>query len=116
MRYVEPTAEQLQGWKDWVADRPEEVRTVAERFDPWTLYRLKSSGHRVTVGAFDEEQDGKVTLRVNVTGEFNFVTFERSVFGVNPDDLEECDLPGPDETLGTMDWPIEVVKEMRDRF
>ena len=116
MRYVQPTPEQAQGWESWVAERPDNVREVARRFDPWTLYRLKSSGHRVTVGAFDEEEDGRVTLRVNVSGEFNFVTFERSVFGIDPNDLEECDLPGPDEPLGSTDWPIEVVKEMRDRF
>ncbi len=116
MRYVEPTSEQLEGWKSWVAERPEKVRVVAERFDPWTLYRLKTSGHRVTVGGFDELQDGRGTVRVTVSGEFNFVSFERGVFGIDPNDLEECDLPGPDEPLGTTDWPIEVVKEMGDRF
>ncbi len=116
MRYVQPTLEWVQGWEAWLADRPDNVREVACRFDPWTLYRLKTSGHRVIVQAFDEGVDGVVTLRVAVSGEFNFVTFERSVFGIRPDDLEECDLPASDEPLGTTDWPIEVVKEMRDRF
>ncbi len=116
MRYVEPTEEQLHGWKAWVAERPDNVKALATRFDPWTLYRLISSGHRVIVQGFDEGVDGTVSLRVMVSGEFNFVTFERSVFGISPDDLEECDLPGPDEPLGTTDWPFEVVREMRDRF
>lgn len=26
--------------------------------------------------------------------------FDRSVFGIDPDDLEECDLPAPEERLG----------------
>ncbi len=116
MRYVEPTDDQRQGWDAWLAERPEAVRLVAARFDPWTLYRLKPFGQRVTVQAFDEGVDGIVTLRVAVSGEFNFVTYERSVFGINPDDLEECDLPSDDERLGTMDWPVEIVKEMRARF
>lgn len=116
MRYVEPTPEQIQGWDAWVSERPDNVRKIACQFDPWTLYRLKTTGQRVTIGAFDEEGGGKVSVRVNVSGEFNFVTFERSVFGIDPSDLEECDLPGPDEPLGSTDWPIEVVKDMRDRF
>lgn len=116
MRYVEPTSEQRLGWEAWVAELPDLVRTIALKFDPWTLYRMKSTDQRVTVAAFDVQENNKVTLRVNVSGEFNFVTLERSVFGIDPDNLEECDLPSMDESLGTTDWPIEVVKEMRDRF
>ncbi len=40
------------------------------------------------------------TVTVAVSGEFNAVTFERQVFGVNPDDLDECDLPAKDEVTG----------------
>jgi hypothetical protein len=27
--------------------------------------------------------------------------FDRGVFGIKPEDLEECDLPKPEESLGT---------------
>ena len=102
-RFTEPTPEQEAGWKEWVAERPPVVRAVAERFEPWSLYRLKTTGQRVTIHSFSE--DG--TMTVLVTGDFNLLTFSRSVFGINPDDLEPCDLPAPDEFLG--DFHLEFV-------
>ncbi len=98
MRIVEPTEEHRRAWQAWVASRPAAVRAIAERLDPWSLYRMKSSGHRVTLVAINENG----TVRVNVSGDFNLVLHERSVVGVEPDDLEPCDLPGPGETLGSL--------------
>lgn len=97
-RFVEPTPEQELGWKKWIAERPDKVREVAKRFEPWSLYRMKSTGHRVTIASFAESDP--VTLTVNVTGEFNAVAFERSVFGISPDDLEPCELPEAGDPLG----------------
>jgi hypothetical protein len=101
-RLQEPTAEQEAGWKAWVAERPENVRRVAERFDPWSLYQMKGTGQRCTLVSFGEDENGKVTVKVSITGKYNFVTFDRHVFGVDPDDLEPCDPPGPGEMTGTM--------------
>lgn len=103
-RIFEPTAEQEAEWKKWVESRPKIVRKVAERFDPWSLYRMGKTGQRVTIAAFSE--DG--TVRVNVSGEHNFTLFERSVFGVNPDDLTPCDPPTANELTGAMLTPQEV--------
>lgn len=97
-RWTEPTVEQEQGYLEWVASRPDVVRVIAERFDPWTLYRMKSTGSRVTLASFNE--DG--TVRVDVSADFNFTLFERSVFGVDPDDLEPCELPSPHELTGAV--------------
>ena len=97
-RIIEPTAKEKKAWTVWVASRPNNVRNVVERFDPWSLYRMKSTGHRVTIHSFSE--DG--TLTVNITGEFNTILFDRQVFGINPDDLEPCDLPDADEITGTV--------------
>ena len=117
MRHTQPTAENLAAWKKWVAERPESIRKVCERFDPWTLYRLKTTGQRVYILSFSEPGlDGKVTCRVGVSGEFNLLTFERDVFGIDPDDLEECDLPGPDEQLGSLDLPIDIVKSYHTQY
>jgi hypothetical protein len=102
MRYAEPSAEQEAGWKEWVASRPHNVRVVAERFEPWSLYRMKSTNQRVTLVSFGEQEDGKVTLTVNVAGDFNFVVFDRQVFGIDPDDLEPCDLPPRDAITGAL--------------
>src|SRR5262245_17271198 len=90
------TDEHVKAWADWAEDRPAVIQALAERFKPWKLYRLLSSGHRVTVQSFFE--DG--TLTVAVLGKYNLVNFERAVFGIDPDDLVECDLPAEGEPLG----------------
>lgn len=114
--WFSPTEEQRTEWAAWVAARPPNVRTVAERFFPWKLYRLKTgSGHqRVFVTAFDEENDDRVTLRIAVTGQFNLVAFERQVFGIDPKDLEECELPEAGEPLGSANLSIEEARELFD--
>ena len=103
----EPTEEQKSQRAKWVAERPDAVRAVAERFQPWKLYRMRSTGHRVTVHSYGEGENGSVTLTVNVTGKYNLLAFERRVFGIDPDDLSECDLPGADEPVGSADLSIE---------
>ena len=97
-RWTEPTAEEEAGWKEWVATRPDVVRKIGERLEPWQLYRLKTTGQRVTLYSISE--DGTVT--VDITGEYNAILFDRQVFGINPDDLEPCDLPDKGEVTGTM--------------
>jgi hypothetical protein len=120
MRMFEPMESQERAWKKWVADRPDNVRAVAERFDPWTLYWHEKTKQRVFVIGFDEvEKPGqavKVTLRVGVSGEYNLVTHERQVFGLDPDELVECDLPKDDEQLGSMDLPVEVCKSLLNDY
>ena len=119
MRFTQPTEEQERSFAAWVAERPEVVRALIGRmkFDPWTLYRLKSTGHRVGVTSFGEVCDPKpgkppVTLTLCVSGRFNLVAFERNVFGIDPDDLEECDLPAADEPVGSAGLSPEEVMRM----
>jgi hypothetical protein len=97
-RYCEPSPKQLEGYREWCASRPPNVRVVAERFTPWELFRLGQ--HRVIVRSFHEEPDGSVSLAVIVSGEFNRVVIERQVFGIDPAELTPCELPGPDEPVG----------------
>ena len=92
-KWIEWTDEQRAVWAEWLASRPQVIQDMAAKFPPDELYRLGSSGHRVTLYSYSE--DG--TMTVNVTGDFNFVAFDRRVFGITPDDLEPCDLPSPDE-------------------
>ena len=112
--HYEPTPEQEADWQQWLAGRPEVIRKVASRFSPWMLYRMKSTGHRVVITSYSETDP--VTLTVAVLGRFNRVTMERRVFGIDPDDLEECPLPGPDEELGstfTQEQAVENLDMMR---
>jgi len=88
--------EQAQGLEEWLEDRPDIIKEMAAKFPGNRLYRLKNSGDRVTIYSYHE--DG--TLSVSVTGEYNFIMFDRNVFGIKQDDLEECDLPAEDELVG----------------
>jgi CYTH domain-containing protein len=85
-------------WANWLKTRPASVRRLCERLPPDRLYRMKSTGQRVTLIAYSEND----TVRVNITGRYNLVSFDRQVFGVSADDLEECDLPPSDELIGTL--------------
>ena len=97
-RWTEPDDEEVAAWKEWVATRPDVVRKIAERLEPWSLYRLKDTGQRVTLYSISE--DGTVT--VDITGQYNAMLFDRQVFGINPNDLEPCALPAKHEVTGTM--------------
>ena len=90
------------GFSKWLDSRPEKVRDLILRFPPNKLYRLKSSRHRVTIVAYEERKDGTVGFRVDVRAEFNLLIFERRVFGIDADGLEEAALPRDDELLGAL--------------
>ena len=94
---LDPDEATLRDWQEWLGQRPPEVRALAERLPPWNLYRMQSTGHRVTMKAYDENG----TVRVVVSPQYNCVVFGREVFGVDPDDLEVCEVPEPSELVGS---------------
>jgi hypothetical protein len=52
---------------------------------------MKSTGQRVTLISFGEQEDGSVTLTVAITPRFNEgMIIAHEVFGIDPDDLEDC--------------------------
>ncbi len=85
-------------WDEWVAERPPVVREICLKYPFDRLYRIKSSGDKGTIHSVSE--DG--TLTMNIDGTYCRVMFAKNVFGLHPEDIEECELPGPDEELG--DW------------
>ena len=87
-RIIQWSQEQQKTWDDWVATRPEIVQELCGRFPPYNLYLLKNSGHRVTIYSYLENN----TMTVNVSNDYNNVAFERRVFGIKPNNLEECDV------------------------
>ncbi len=97
MKLWEFDAEQQAAWETWVLERPPLVADLARRFPPNVLFWLDPPGQRVTIVSYNEGG----TLTVNVTGQFNLVTFDRQVFGIKPEDLTECDLPD-EEPVGTL--------------
>lgn len=85
-------------WEDWVATRPAAVQELCRKLPPDRLYMNKPTQQRGTIYSYSE--DGTVT--VNFTGEHNLLMFDKQVFGIKPEDLEECELPTEDELRGTM--------------
>lgn len=81
-----PTEEQLAVWNEWVAARPERVRAVAERFEPWNEYQFKETKRVCALYSFEEGE--KITLKVIAPQLFGMTHL---VFGVDPDDLEPRD-------------------------
>lgn len=96
--FYEMSEEGAREYEKWLAERPALVRKICERLPPNKLYRMKTTGQRVTLHSVNE--NGTVT--VDVTAEYNLLDFETQVFGVDPGNLEECDLPKPDEPVGVL--------------
>jgi hypothetical protein len=117
--WTEPTDQEKIEWDEWVSNRPECIRSMIEKFGftPWKLYKLSPSLHKVVLISFEEHDDGLPTLKVAVLAKFNMVMFERGVFGIKPEDLEECNLPGPDDPIGcTITDPAEAVAYAKSQF
>jgi hypothetical protein len=97
----------------WVESLPEVVQPMVRSKPPHLLYNYE--GRRVTIHSYGE--DGTVT--VNITGEFNLISFSRQVFGIPYTELTECAGPEADETLGDMCTqlgidPEDFIKNIRE--
>ena len=87
MNHTEPTPELLADLEKWL-DANSEVRELAERFPFYKLYYLKTANQRVYPIGYSENG----TLRVVVLEKFNpGIAFEREVFGILPENLEEIE-------------------------
>ena len=83
-------------WKKWLNSCPPIIKNLAEKFPIDRLYLYKPTSHRATIASY--YLDG--TLSLNITGQYNRILFSRKVFSVNPENIEECDLPSEGEDLG----------------
>jgi hypothetical protein len=86
MNWTEPTDEVRALWQEWLDERPADVRAVAERFNPWTMYRLTTTGQRCQVIGFHETDDGP-TVYIYAEHETLGPMTGVNVFGINPDDV-----------------------------
>lgn len=83
MNWTEPTQEMQDEWQAWLAERPETVRTIGERFKPWAMYRLTTTGQRCQVIAISENGTVRIYAEHETLGPMTGV----EVFGVDPDEL-----------------------------
>jgi hypothetical protein len=90
LRYIELTPEQEIEFQEWLNSRPDSVKETVRQRPPGHYYKLGEN--RCIIYSYSE--NGTVT--VAITQELNperLVIFNRQVFGVNPNDLTECDAP-----------------------
>jgi len=76
-------------WSEWVESRPEPVKSLCKKFPPDKLYLMTDTGQIVTLHSYSE--DGTVT--VDVSQQWNDMSIGRQVFGIDPANLKECDIP-----------------------
>jgi len=84
----EPDDEKERLWKEWLAERPPDVRAVAEKFNPWTVYRHTVTNQRCQIQSFSEPEDPneKVTVTAYVEGPMGPI-MGHGVFGIPPENL-----------------------------
>ena len=99
-------------WEEQLELMPDKVAELARQFPPNRLYKLHPTGQRVEVVCWGEDQ----SVAIFLSGEYHLLTFERIVFGVMPEYLEECDLPGPEEVTGALLTTDEQIKDYLDRM
>lgn len=68
----------------WLETRPPVVRDVAERFPPWHLYRLTTTGQNARIVAYAENGTVRCDCWHDWAPEFTLV----NVFGIDPNTLE----------------------------
>lgn len=80
---------------DWLQDRPQIIKDLADKISPFKTYVVKETGQLGTVYSFSENG----TLTLNITGHKDKFrdAMEKliplRVFGFRPEDLEEYELP-----------------------
>jgi hypothetical protein len=98
VKWLEPVAAQRRAWREWVKGRPESIREAIEKYklDPWTIYKLKTTGQIVSLRSISEpaptknQEISRVTISVNVDAKMNGLAMPSfGVFGIDPTDLEE---------------------------
>jgi hypothetical protein len=82
----EPTEAMRAAWKASLAEAPENIRKVAERFDPYARYRMADTGQIVRLDNFSENG----TVQVYTDPKFNppGPRTGMGVFGVDPNNLK----------------------------
>ena len=84
------TEEQEKIFNDFVDGLPSHLKELAKRFPSNKIFRHKKTNQIVMPNSFNE--DG--TMTVNIYRFLNNpIHLTKTVFGVDPEDLEEADLP-----------------------
>jgi len=94
MSKIDLTQEQKQEWQDWLNERPENVRKVAEKILPWKEYRdirARDIGNRYSPISYEDKSDGTVTIPCLKSNEEMPGLGGYCVFGMSAENLIEAD-------------------------
>ena len=77
-------------FKEWLKDRPQIIKELAEKLPPWNEYRIKKTGQHCQIYSYSEK--GTITVIVNGHDD-KFVNainkaVQTKVFGISPENLE----------------------------
>ncbi len=76
--------------KDWLKTRPKKIQQMAEKWPPYNIYRLTTTGQHCYLHSYSE--DGTVSIIVNGHDSevLNMMNQHMpcNVFGINPEELE----------------------------
>ena len=103
--WIKWTSTQEHSWNTWLKERPQVIQDMVAQYSlrPDRLYHYQSNPGsepvRVLIGALAE--DGTVTIHYvcdfnldNEAAQLLGQLWERSVFGINPAELTECEWDG----------------------
>lgn len=76
-----------EAFAEWLADRPQVIKDMVAAYHPYAVYKLKTTGQTCVLSSYYE--DGTVSIKIFNT---QLCVFMHGVFGINPADLEECDV------------------------
>lgn len=86
-----PTETEVEAWRVEISTWPPTIRPIAERFTPWAVVRIKSTGALGRAHGFSEALDGAVTVDVMVRQHWNphlHIDRDQLVSGLSPTALE----------------------------
>ena len=107
-----PSAEDLQSFEDWLAERPE-IADMVRAVSPWHCYRLKGNA-RGHYAIYSYNEAGTLTI---MHGSDSFMP-GFGVFGIEPGDLVVCDCGKYEhatmEQGAESERRIEVMRKLRE--
>jgi hypothetical protein len=104
----EVTDDMHAAWQEWLDERPPHVRVVAEKFNPWDMYRLTTTGQRVRILGFHETEGDDVGVYIYAEHESLGPISGRNVFGIDPTTLVAWDGESRDK------WIVEELPGGKD--
>lgn len=88
--FIRASKEDQKSMQEWFDSRPTMIQESIMKCPPWKFYRIKGGNAFGCLYSYEENKDGSVTCKINLTEN---VLLPRTVFGVPLSDLVEVKEP-----------------------